>query len=172
MNTFPIRGIIVCIALATAMSMSASPAFAAPASGDDEENPVHRYNATLASTLFRSVFNGGDTGAVDVLIAPNAEIHTPYGEFNGPDGLEVYLDLTRRDYPDAWFDITSIDVYGGTVVIGWTMSASRFLINEAAGSLNVQVAIPGETTIIVADGQIAELDQSRQEAATTTNLGS
>lgn len=160
-----LRGIAIGIVLAAFVSTIASPALAEPASGDNPDNPVHQYNATLATTLFRSVFNGGDVDATEALVSPNAVIHTPYGEFTGPEGLQDYLDIVRREYPDAWFDISSVDVVGDTVVVHWTMTASRFLTGPASTPLNVRVSDLGETRITVVDGAVAEMNHGSQEAA-------
>lgn len=169
MNSIPMRGLIVCLALAAVLSAVASPAAATPATGDDLQNPVHRYNATLASALFRSVFNGGDIDATVTLISPNAVIHTPYGEFVGPQGLQAYLDIVRRGYPDAWFEVTSIDIDGDTVVVHWTMTASRYQVGPTEGTVDVQVSNPGQTTITVADGQVAEMHQAQEVAASSSS---
>ena len=166
MNRFQVRGIVVGVVLAAVLSMIASPAAATPGSEDDSGNPVHRYNATLATTLFRSVFNGGDTVAAEGLISPDATIHTPYGEFSGPAGLQDYLAIVQREYPDAWFEITAIDINGDTVVVHWAMTASRY-IRPSSPPVNVRVSSPGVTTITVADGEIDEVIQTQQDAAIT-----
>lgn len=133
-------------------------------------SPVRLSNQAVAITLVRSVFNGGDTGSNDTLISPDATIHTPYGEFTGPAGLQDYLEIVRARYSDAWFEIISTDVDDDTVVIRWAMTTSRY-IPPSSRPVDVQVSGPGVTTITVADGEIVELTQSWQEPANMTING-
>ena len=131
----------------------------------DPGSPVRLSNYALTSRLFDAVFNDGDVDAASVLVSDEARIHTPYGVFTGPSGLQDYLDIIRRAYPDASFAVTSIDVEGDAVVVRWTMTASRFSLGPNEPELDVVVRQTGETAITVADGQVAGVTQIHQATA-------
>lgn len=131
----------------------------------DPGSPVRLSNYALTSRLFDAVFNNGDVDAASVLVSDEARIHTPYGVFTGPSGLQDYLDIIRRAYPDASFAVTSIDVEGDAVTVRWTMTATRFAIGPNEPELEVVVRRTGETAITVADGQVAGVTQIHQATA-------
>jgi hypothetical protein len=87
--------------------------------------------------------------------------------FTGPSGLQDYLDIIRNAYPDVSFAVTSIDVDGDAVTVRWTMTATRFAIGPNEPELEVLVRRSGETTITVADGQVAGITQIHQATATS-----
>lgn len=164
MNTSRPRRFLIAIALGIMLgSMSTVTAMAAVPPDDDPGSPVFLSNAALASTLFEVVFNGDV--APGALVSDNAVIHTPYGDFTGPQGLQDYLGIIRRAYPDAAFHVSSIEVRDDTVTVRWTMTATRFQIDPTEPVINVQVSNPGETTITIADGQVAELNQAERGTA-------
>ena len=131
----------------------------------DPGSPVRLSNSALTSRLFDAVFNDGDVDAASALVSDQARIHTPYGEFTGPEGLQDYLRIIRNAYPDASFAVSSIDVQGDTVTVRWTMTATRFAIGPNEPELDVVVRRPGETTITFADGQVAGITQIHQGTA-------
>ena len=133
----------------------------------DPGSPVRLSNYALTSQLFNAVFNDGNVAAAETLLADDAVIATPYGAFTGPDGLQGYLDIIRAAYPDASFAVTSIDVQGDTVIVRWTMTAARFSLGPNEPELEVQVRRTGETTITVADGQVADMTHTHGNVATT-----
>jgi hypothetical protein len=124
-------------------------------------------NLAMATTLFEVVLNSDDPNTPEALVAADAVIHTAYGDFTGPAGLSDYLEIIRNAYPDAWFDVRSIAVQGDSIVVDWVMTASRYQIDPVEPLLIVNVEMPGTTTITVAEGQIAGLDQTQVVVASS-----
>lgn len=119
----------------------------------------------LAVELYSEVFNDRKAVGAERLIAGDAIIHTPHGDFIGPAGLLAYLDGIHRVYPDARYEITAIDVEGDTIVVQWTMTATRLQLDPSYGPIFAMVSSPGETTITVAGGQVASLNQAERRTA-------
>jgi predicted SnoaL-like aldol condensation-catalyzing enzyme len=168
MNTSRTRRFAPIIALGLLLGLLTPLAASARVDLDsDPGSPVRLSNYALTSRLFDAVFNDGDVDAASVLVSDVARIHTPYGVFTGPSGLQDYLDIIRHAYPDASFAVSSIDVEGDAVTVRWTMTATRFAIGPNEPELDVAVRRSGETTITVADGQVAGITQIHRATATT-----
>ncbi len=129
-------------------------------------NPATVSKLDIVAALFDDILNGQDVNAAQDLISATAVIHTPYGEFTGPQGLRDYVGIIRRGYPDASFAVTTIDVEGDIVTVRWTMTATRYQIGPTEPVIDVNVDMPGESTITVAYGQVADLTQSQELAQT------
>jgi predicted SnoaL-like aldol condensation-catalyzing enzyme len=158
MNTPTVRRSARITALAILVGILSTLTMAASAGAQhDPDSPADVSNQAAASTLFEIVFNGEDADAPGALISADAVIHTPYGEFVGPEGLSEYLGIVRRTYPDATFEISNVIEQGDTAVVLWTMTASRVQVDPTEQPTDVSVRQFGETAITVADGQIAEV---------------
>lgn len=129
----------------------------------------------LTVELYSEVINDRNAAGAERLIADDAIIHTPRGDFTGPAGLLEYVDSIDRTYPGASFDVTSIVVDGDEIVVEWTMTTTQLDLND--GPTDLQVSSPGETTITVVDGQVvamshAERGMAVQPAEELTSAGS
>jgi predicted SnoaL-like aldol condensation-catalyzing enzyme len=127
---------------------------------DDPGSQVHLSQVALTVNLFETVLNGHDADAAARLVTDDAVISTPNREFTGPLGLVAYTAEIRRTYPEAVFDVTSIDRNGDTVVVHWTLNASRYSFEPSEPALDATVTMPGETTITVDDGKVTQLTQA------------
>lgn len=158
MTISQIRSLVVAIVVAAVIA-SVAPIGIASASSRDTTDAGHLSPSGKVFELFAAVFNGRDTNAADVLIAEDAILVTPYGEYVGPEGVLNYVALVKRSYPDAKFDITGIESRGETVEVEWTMTASRFQTDPVEQPVDVDVTISGNLTLTVTDTEIAGMTQ-------------
>lgn len=114
---------------------------------DDPGSPVGRSQLSEAHFLFNAVFNNGDAKAAAELVAPGAVIQTPYGEFEGPEGLLDYVAIVRRAYPDASFEIIRITGSAGSLVVEWVMTATTFVRDPVGQLESLQIERDGVATI-------------------------
>lgn len=119
----------------------------------------------LTVELYSEVFNDQKVAAANRLVADDAVIHTPRGEFIGPDGLLEYVDSLHATYLDALFEVTSIELTGDSIVVQWTMTATQFSLDPVQGPSTIPVESHGETKIVVADGQVVALNQAERGTA-------
>lgn len=130
-----------------------------PVIEDDPGSPAELSQLGLAYDLFDRVFNDGDAAAAAELVAPDAVISTPMGEYVGPEGLLDYVAFVKRAYPDAVFDVTSIAVGERVITVEWQLTASQASLDPAGRSAGPVVVQVGVTDIATSGGEIAGIDQ-------------
>ena len=159
MNTSHARRFALIVMVAGLLALVSPLGFTAaqPQADDDPGSQVRFSNLALANKLFAAVFNGDDADAANLLVSEDAVIRTSYGEFAGPQGLLDYVASMKRSYPDARFEITNISVSDDSVVVSWTMTASKLQVDPYEQAIDVLAERSGETTIIVADGKAASV---------------
>lgn len=176
----------VCIAALLAILVPLGAGAVQPTPDNDPGSPVGLTRAAVTYQLFDAVFNGGDAEAAALLVAADAEIRTTFGVFRGPDGLLDYIALVKRTYPDAIFDVTSVVVTIDGVDVGWTLTASRFLVApdqrpvdmavERAGTATFTIGESRVSSVTLADGEMilmspdTEVATGDVEVATTTEI--
>jgi hypothetical protein len=121
----------------------------------DPDSPAAISHHAAAMSLFEIIFNGDD--APEALLAADAVIDTPAGQFTGPAGLSDYLRIIHQEYPDATFRVTSTAEHGDSVHMRWTMTATRFMVGPREAPVMADIRLYGETTITFDDGQIATM---------------
>jgi hypothetical protein len=163
------RRLVVAI-LVAAVIASVAPIGVAGASSRDTTDAGHLSPSGRVFELYAAIFNGRDTNAANVLIAEDAVLTTPYGEYVGPEGVLNYVALVKRSYPDAEFHITGIESRGETVEVEWTMTASRFQTDPVEQPIDVDVTITGNLTLTVTDTEITGMNQANTSIAITNPI--
>src|SRR4051794_4474236 len=77
-------------------------------------------NATIAHQFNQDVWNQGNLGLIDEIVATDYVGHTPDGELLGPQGFRNYVTLTRTQYPDIRFTSEVVAADREIVVSRWT----------------------------------------------------
>jgi hypothetical protein len=72
-----------------------------------------------AIQLFTVAFIDGDLDAANVLVAPDAAVHTDRGELAGPYGLIAWVDTRRLLNPHVAPDLLDVVVGSATATIRW-----------------------------------------------------
>lgn len=170
MNITQARRFIVATIIVVTMSAAVAPGqIASGQASRAETDAADGAVVKLIHELFSEVMESQKDVAAEQLVADGAIIHTQRGDFTGPDGLLAYVDSIHRLYPDASFEVTAIDINGDTIVVQWTMTATRFHLDQTHGPSIMRESSPGETTITVTDGQVAELNHVQQTTAQTSS---
>jgi predicted SnoaL-like aldol condensation-catalyzing enzyme len=78
--------------------------------------PEEDHKLTLVLDMFDKVLNPMDSGAVDRFIAPGYIQHNQMAA-PGRDGLKAFLDMIRRETPDAVHDVKRAFVDGDHVTV-------------------------------------------------------
>lgn len=132
--------LLVCLFIPPAASLSATPL-------DPENDPGSnaRYGKlAVADRLFHLVFVAGNAETHDNLIAVTAPVYTSFGEFTGPGGVMLYLNVLHATHPGAEFERTEMKADGNLVSVQWRGES-------AAGPLW------GRMTAVVDAGSVVEL---------------
>jgi hypothetical protein len=156
MNAAHFRRLVFVIVVASTFAVIAPLSAAAQVWEGEFDSPAQRSESSVAYRLVDAVFNDFDADVASVLIAEDATIHTPYGDFVGPSGLDTYVGIATRAYPDASFKVTNVSTSGNTMVIHWVMTATIFQLEPYDTQLNVNTELPGELTITLADARISD----------------
>ena len=159
MNTTHARrfALIVMVAGVLALVAPLGATAAQPVVEDDPGSRVQLSNLGMAYHLFDAVFNGGDADAARLLVSEDASIQTAHGDYTGPQGLLNYVASVKRSYPDARFEVTSISLSDDSMVVGWTMTATRFAFGPYEQAVDVLSEISGAASITVTDGKVASV---------------
>jgi steroid delta-isomerase-like uncharacterized protein len=73
---------------------------------------VEEVNKTCIRRIVDEVFNKGNMEVVPELIAPDWVIHSPFGEYRGPEGFKQYITGTRNAFPDFHMTIDDMVAEG------------------------------------------------------------
>lgn len=119
-----------------------------PGSGSSNEANVSR--------LFNDVFTGKNPAACPELVADDALIHTPDGEYQGHEGMSTYVDELRGSFLDASFVLTDLMATGDTVAARWTMTGTQNGPFQNLGASGTPVTLEGIAILRFADGKVVE----------------
>ena len=102
------------------------PSAAAAPSGpvDDGGQGKLPTNEELARLFFDELHTAGDLDIADTIVAPDAVIHTPSGDLEGPEGIRGLVTLFRTAFPDAAFPMEDVVSAGDHVIVRWSMSGT------------------------------------------------
>ena len=164
MNISQARQWIIAVIFAITVA-SHIPIGIAGASSRDTVDAGHLTPSGKVFELFALVLNGEDPNAASALIADDAVLYTPYGEYVGPEGVIDYVAFVKRSYPDAEFHITRIATRGNTVEVDWTMMASRIHVDPYEQPVAADITILGHLTLDVTDTEIAGMSQVNESIA-------
>jgi steroid delta-isomerase-like uncharacterized protein len=114
-------------------------------------------NEQIVRRFYEAVFNQGNPGAVEDLVASNFVDHNPFpGQGADRRGLAQFVSTFHTPLPDLRVEIEDIVSQGDKVATRWTASATHkgsFLQIPSTGK---QVTIQGIDIMRIADGKIAE----------------
>ncbi|MFC1718604.1 ester cyclase, partial [Candidatus Poribacteria bacterium] len=106
---------------------------------------------------FEEIWNQGNLGLVDELLAANHVFHDPAAP--GVSGHEAYKQLVtgyRIAYPDIHFAIEEIIAEGDKMLARWTGTGTHQGELMGIPPTGVKVTTPGFTIIRIAGGKIVE----------------
>lgn len=113
-------------------------------------------HAANVSRLFNDVFSGKNAATCPELVADDALIHTPDGEYQGHEGMTTYVDGLRGSFPDASFVLTDLMATGDTVAARWTMTGTQNGPFQNLGASGTPVTLEGIAILRFADGKVVE----------------
>jgi hypothetical protein len=109
----------------------------------------------LASILFDEVIGNGSMALGDTLVSPQALILTPEGEFLGAEGLNEFLSILQRSFPDVTFVARHMIVEGDTVHVWWSMTGRHLGEYEGRAASCAMIAVNGESLLRIDDSRVA-----------------
>ena len=87
----------------------------------------------------------GNLGIIDSMVASDARVMTPQGQFEGPAGIRTYVDLLTTTFPAAEFGITDFDLVGSLLIVDWS------------GTTDGTVVFWGRTLATIDNGDIIDV---------------
>ncbi len=80
-------------------------------------------NRAIVRRLYEEVFNQGNLGTADELLAPDARSHA--GPSPGPEGLKRHTSMLRAAFPDLHQSIEDVIAEGDKVVVRTTCTGTH-----------------------------------------------
>jgi len=117
-------------------------------SAEENKAIVHRY--------LEEVWNKGDLGAADEIIAPAFVFRGPGGDIEGLEAFKQYVTGVRSVFPDLHFTTEDLIVEGDKAAARWTMTGTQereFMGIPATGK---HFTIPGVSILRLSEGKVAE----------------
>ena len=99
--------------------------------------------------FFEQVFNKGNLGVVDEILAPNYQYN---GKPSAPDGTKKWVQSLRAKFPDLHFTIETILAEDDKVALRWLMTGTDQSTKEKGYCI-------GTNIIVLADGKAITNDQ-------------
>ncbi len=115
-------------------------------------------NKAIVRRLFDEVFNRGDLGAADAVLAPNYRLHDPAAP-NFAGGREAYRQFQARylkAFPDHRLTVEDQIAEGDRVVTRWTARGTHRGDLPGIAATGKPVTVTGITISRIAGGKIAE----------------
>jgi len=141
------------------LALLAGPATAARA---QEATPAGgpEANKALALRFHDDIFERGDLGAIDEILAPGFVLRSPPNEpspVRGPEGVRQLAEALRAAFPDLELSTDDVIAEGDRVAIRWTFRATHR--GEFAGipATGAHVRMPYAVAYDLADGVITAL---------------
>jgi len=79
-----------------------------------------------ATRLFFDLLNGSDTVAAQELFTDDAAVHSPEGEYLGPEGARRLVATLDEAFPTVVFTIRQQASVEDTVIVRWSMVGTQF----------------------------------------------
>lgn len=113
----------------------------------------------LVGRWFDELFNEGDLGVADEILADDVDYHGPTSltpdDVGGPDDIKEYVELYQNAFPDLWYTVERRYPTGDGLAVQWTVTGtheSDLLGIEATGEM---FEVEGINLFDVEDGAIA-----------------
>lgn len=130
-------------------------------------------NKAITRRLIEEVWNQGNLGLADELVAPDYVGHDPASpdEHRGPEGLKQFAATTRSSFPDWHMRIEEQVAEGDLVATRWTATGTQK--GEMAGipPTGKRVQMPGTSIDRFSGGKLVETWDSYDALGTMVQLG-
>ena len=114
---------------------------------------------TILHEWFEEVWNRGNAGAVERLLAPDAILHNldeQGGDAHGPQGFLVFWSRFRSAFPDTVVTMHETVQNGDMVAGRWTAKGTHRGDQLGFAATNRQVEFPGMSLVILRNGKVVE----------------
>lgn len=130
-------------------------------------------NKNLVRHGVEKVWNGGDVGVVDEIVASDFIIHasTPAKEIHGREGVTQHFAALRSAFPDLNFKIEDHIAEGDRVVTRWTAHGTHQGEFQGIPPTGKQIRLSGIDIDRIAGGKIVECWMSLDELGLLQQLG-
>jgi steroid delta-isomerase-like uncharacterized protein len=113
-------------------------------------------NKHISRRTYEEIWNNGNLGAADELIAGDFVGHSPPDETHGPEGIKKFATAMRNAFPDLHFTIENMIAEGDKVATLWTASGTHRGEFEGIPPTGTQATVQGITIDRIAGGKVVE----------------
>lgn len=112
----------------------------------------------LVSRIADDIWNRGERGAIDEVMAPDAQYHGPHmpNGLGGRDAWRQAIQRYRDAFPDAHVTFNELIACGDTVVGRWSATGTHTGTLGALAPTGKPISIGGITIYRLADGKVVE----------------
>jgi predicted ester cyclase len=114
-------------------------------------------NESVARRFFEELWNGGELGVADELIAAEHVHHVGGQVLSGPEGVEGAVTWLRTAFPDLRFEIDDLVSDGDRVALRWTASGTHLGPFDDLQPTGRNVEWKGADWLRLRGGQIIEV---------------
>ena len=153
MSSLPHPTVIVCLIKLQLVALIAA-LFLAGTSGPATAAPVNA--RVMTSQFFELVLAQGDVAAMAAIVAPDAMLHTPEGDFRGHTGLSAFSDRLGSSFSGLAFTIGDTAIEGDYAAVQWAMSGTHTGDYLGVASTCTGFSVTGIAMLRFDDSRIAE----------------
>jgi steroid delta-isomerase-like uncharacterized protein len=115
-------------------------------------------NKALVRRFIEEVWNNGNLGVIDELIAENHVDHDPAqaGAPGGRQGMRAFVEMYRAAYPDTHLEIGEVIAEGDLVAMTWTATGTHQGELMGIAPTGRSVTVTGMGVDRISGGQIVE----------------
>ena len=115
-------------------------------------------NKAVVRRLIKEVWNKGNLGVVDEIVATNYANHDPAAPMpeSGREGLKEHVTAYRTGLPDLQLAIDDIMADGNKVIVRWTARGTHKGVLLGVSPTGKQTTVEGISVVRVANGKVAE----------------
>ena len=115
-------------------------------------------NKALARRVIEEMFNGGNLGVADELLAPDYVDHDPAmpEDVRGPEGFKEYVRAYRSAFSDIHIRIEEQIAEGDKVVTRWTGTGTHDGDLAGIAPTGNRVTLPGMEIVRISEGKLVE----------------
>jgi steroid delta-isomerase-like uncharacterized protein len=132
---------------------------------------MSEHNKALMRRAVEEVWNRGNVGALEELVASDFVIHAPQAEIHGRAGARQYLAMLRAAFPDIHFTIEDQFADGDRVMTRRTARGTHKGAFQGIPPTNKQVRLAGTDIDRFADGKVVECWTSTDDLGLLQQLG-
>jgi len=126
----------------------------------------------VVTSFIEEVWNKGNLGAVDELVADGYVRHEPLlGERRGKESLEELVKQLRTAFPDLHVSVDELGTFGDRIFVRWTGRGTHRGAMLGVPASNRRGEVKGITLTRVVDGKIIEDHQVYDTRALAMLMG-